>query len=83
MTTIQPQVTRRAAHSIDETCVHTGLGRDTIYGAIRSGQLVARKVGRRTIIIDGDLRRYLNSLPTGLSKPVGGRRKTGKAGKAA
>jgi excisionase family DNA binding protein len=63
MTTIPPQVTGRAAHSIAETCALTGLGRDTIYCAIRAGKLVARKVGRRTLITDSDLRRFLESLP--------------------
>jgi excisionase family DNA binding protein len=53
----------RAALSIAEASVHTGLGRDAIYDAIRSGQLVARKFGRRTLIIDTDLERFLASLP--------------------
>ena len=63
MITIQPQVTGRAAYSIAEVCANTGLGRDTIYGAIRAGRLIARKLGRRTIITDSDLRRFLEGLP--------------------
>jgi excisionase family DNA binding protein len=53
----------RRAHSIAETCALTGLGRDTVYSAIRDGRLVARKLGRRTIIIDDDLRQFLAGLP--------------------
>jgi excisionase family DNA binding protein len=53
----------RAAHSIAETCALTGLGRDTVYRAISTGQLVARKVGRRTVVVDDDLRRFLARLP--------------------
>jgi excisionase family DNA binding protein len=53
----------RAAFSITEVCAQTGLGRDTVYNAIRSGQLTARKIGRRTIVIDKDLHRFLASLP--------------------
>jgi putative membrane protein len=34
--------TGRRAHSIAETCALTGLGRDTVYTAIRDGHLVAR-----------------------------------------
>jgi excisionase family DNA binding protein len=57
----------RAAHSIAETCALTGLGRDSIYSAIRSGKLLARKLGRRTLITDDDLRQFLAGLP-----PAGG-----------
>jgi excisionase family DNA binding protein len=60
---IQPNVTGRAAYSIAEAMMQSGLGRDTIYKAINSGQLSARKVGRRTIVLAGDLQQYLESLP--------------------
>lgn len=63
MTLVQPQVNGRAAYSIAEVCASTGLGRDTVYGAIRAGRLIARKLGRRTIITDNDLRRFLEDLP--------------------
>jgi excisionase family DNA binding protein len=55
--------TGRRAHSIAETCALTGLGRDTVYAAIRDGHLVARKLGRRTLITDDDLRQFLVGLP--------------------
>jgi excisionase family DNA binding protein len=64
METIQPQATGRAAYSIPQICALTGLGRDSIYTAIRNGRLVARKYGKRTLITDGDLLAFLNSLPT-------------------
>lgn len=53
----------RRAYSITETCGLTGLGRDTVYAAIRDGHLVARKLGRRTLITDDDLRVFLAGLP--------------------
>jgi excisionase family DNA binding protein len=53
----------RRAHSIAETCALTGIGRDAVYAAIRDGRLVARKLGRRTVITDDDLRQFLNGLP--------------------
>ena len=53
----------RLAFSINEVCVVTNLGRDTIYRAINRGRLVARKVGKRTIINRRDLERFLRSLP--------------------
>ena len=40
-----------------------GLGRDRIYNAIRDGDLVAKKFGRRTLITADALRRFLDGLP--------------------
>lgn len=51
------------ARSIEDTASRVGCGRTTIYGAIKSGSLTARKIGRRTVILDEDLRRWLSSLP--------------------
>jgi excisionase family DNA binding protein len=53
----------RRAHTIAEVCAITGIGRDAIYAAIRNRLLVARKLGRRTIITDDDLRQFLARLP--------------------
>jgi excisionase family DNA binding protein len=54
---------RKAAHSIPEVCVYTGLGRDSVYAAIRTGKLIARKYGRRTVVLDNDMRAFLEALP--------------------
>lgn len=53
----------RAAYSISEIITLTGLGRDKVYGLIRSGHLTARKAGRRTLVTAADLRSFLESLP--------------------
>jgi excisionase family DNA binding protein len=42
----------------------TGLGRDSVYKAIRARHLPARKLGRRTLILASDLQTFLSSLPT-------------------
>jgi len=55
--------TGRRAHTITQACALTGIGRDTIYALIRSGKLTARKLGRRTLITDDDLRQFLAGLP--------------------
>ena len=63
MSTVQPQVTGRKAHSIEQVREQTGFCRDKIYQLIKDGQLVARKCGKRTIILDADLERFLEALP--------------------
>jgi hypothetical protein len=51
------------AHSIAETCVLARAGRTAVYEAINSGKLVAHKRGARTIILAGDLQRWIEALP--------------------
>jgi|HubBroStandDraft_5_1064220.scaffolds.fasta_scaffold318315_1 hypothetical protein len=53
----------KIAHSIPEAVAVTGVSRSAIYAALKAGELCARKRGRRTIIEDGELRRYIASLP--------------------
>lgn len=52
------------AFRIPEVCKATGLCRTTVYAAIKSGDLPARKYGRCTVILAVDLERFLNELPT-------------------
>jgi excisionase family DNA binding protein len=54
---------RPAAHTISEAAREAKIGRTLLYAFIRSGDLRARKIGRRTIITDDDLRTWLASLP--------------------
>lgn len=51
------------AYSIPEVCELARAGRTALYQAINSGELVAHKRGKRTLIFAGDLQRWLNSLP--------------------
>jgi excisionase family DNA binding protein len=52
----------KLAYSINEIARLSGLGRTSIYKAIAEGTLVARKAGRRTVVLATDLTEWLNSL---------------------
>ncbi len=58
-----PTPPEQLAHTIDEVCKVAKLGRSSIYEEIRSGRLIARKCGRRTIILATDLHTWLDRLP--------------------
>ena len=54
---------RKPAYTVEELLqIHPG-GRTRLYDAIKAGQLVARKIGRQTIILDDEYQAYLQSLP--------------------
>jgi excisionase family DNA binding protein len=57
------------AYSIAEACAVARAGRTAIYEAIRRGELVARKRGRRTLIVAEDLRLWVEGLPAVEPKP--------------
>ena len=42
----------------------SGMSRSALYEALKRGDLIARKAGRRTLISFADLEAYLASLPT-------------------
>jgi excisionase family DNA binding protein len=60
---IQVKDLQREALSISEVCATVGIGRTKVYEAIGNGDLKARKVGNRTLILKDELRQFLESLP--------------------
>ncbi|WP_294442546.1 helix-turn-helix domain-containing protein [uncultured Sphingomonas sp.] len=56
----------KIAFSVPEAMHATGLGRSTLYLAMQTGALEARKLGRRTLIRREALERFVASLPIGL-----------------
>jgi excisionase family DNA binding protein len=58
MTTSEP-----LAVSVSEAVRLTGVGRSSLYEAIRRGDLPIRKAGKRTLVMMEDIRRWLSSLP--------------------
>lgn len=51
------------ALKISEACGASRCGRTTLYEAIKRGDLRALKRGKSTLILENDLRRWLESLP--------------------
>lgn len=57
MTWIPPQ----AAFSINEVIRHSGIKRTRLYKGIKDGRLKIRKCGSRTIVLRGDVARWLDT----------------------
>jgi hypothetical protein len=52
------------AYTIAELDERGPVCKSTLYAEIKAGRLVARKIGRRTIILDSDWRAFLEGAPT-------------------
>ena len=52
-----------AMHPLDRACAISECGRTKLYQLIALGLLDARKLGRRTLVTDESLRRFLAGLP--------------------
>lgn len=51
------------AFSIEDACEYSSLGRTSFYKHLKLGQLPARKVGRRTIVLRDELEQALKAFP--------------------
>ena len=61
----------KLAYSPREAAKAAGHGVTQLYAALASGQLRGKKRGRRTLILNPDLKEYLASLPDYESHAVG------------
>jgi excisionase family DNA binding protein len=59
----KPRPPPKLAYSIKEAASVASVGRTSIYLAIRRGELRSLRKGSRRIILDRDLRRWLEGLP--------------------
>ena len=64
-------------YTVDEGCDIAGIRRTALYKAIGTGELVARKYGRKTLILASDLHRFIEGLPTIVPKPIDQTKKDG------
>ena len=55
--------TARLAYSITRLAKESDISRSMIYEEIAAGRLIARKIGRRTIVRRADALAWLRSLP--------------------
>lgn len=51
------------ALTIPEVVTASRMSRSALYEALKNGTLTAKKAGRRTIVLQSDLDRFLNELP--------------------
>jgi hypothetical protein len=55
--------TARIGSSVDEFAARNGVGKDKVYHEIAAGRLIARKIGKRTIIFADDEAQWRANLP--------------------
>jgi excisionase family DNA binding protein len=51
------------AYKVRQVANRLGIDRVGVYALIRSGRLIARKYGKRTLILESDLEAFIQSLP--------------------
>ncbi|MCH4540675.1 helix-turn-helix domain-containing protein [Ochrobactrum sp. A-1] len=51
------------AYSVTDAASRAGVGRSTLYNAISAGELPARKLGKRTLVLRSDLDNWSKTLP--------------------
>ena len=57
----EPQL--QDSFSVDEFARRNRIGLTTAYAEIRAGRLIARKIGRRTVVLAEDARSWRGNLP--------------------
>jgi excisionase family DNA binding protein len=60
----QPIPIKPISVTVNDAVKASGLSRSTLYKALQSGDLTARKVGKRTLILFASLERFIADQPT-------------------
>ncbi len=58
------------SYTIAALCQASGIGRTKIYDDLKAGRLHAKKHGKRTIVLESEARRWLESLPAQSTRPI-------------
>jgi excisionase family DNA binding protein len=53
----------RPTLSVDEACRLLGIGRSTFYKAVTAGDVKVRKYGKRTLVTQDELKRFVDNMP--------------------
>ena len=66
---VSPDRSEARAYSITVACEKLGgISRSTMYRKLEVGEISARKLGSRTVIMAAEINRYLDSLPPLVSR---------------
>lgn len=60
------------AMSVEEFCRWACIGRTKVYAEAKSGRLILRKIGTKTVILRSDAEGWLRSLPTASATEIRG-----------
>ncbi len=55
-------MSQKLLHSINEAAQLLGIGRSSLYVLIAAGEVGTVKIGRRSLIADEELRRFIHAL---------------------
>jgi hypothetical protein len=58
------QLSRKFALSVSEVVRASGVGRTLVFAEIKAGRLLARKCGRRTLVLIDDFQDWLQAMPS-------------------
>jgi excisionase family DNA binding protein len=58
-------LSERPTLTVNEFCEMVGIGRSTFYKAVGVGDLKVRKYGKRTFVTKEELKRFVESMPSG------------------
>ena len=61
----------KVAYSVGEACDLLSIGRSSLYAAVKRGELKRVKVGRKTLLLAGDLAAFLMRLDASVEPTVG------------
>ena len=49
--------------SVQDACKFAGVGKTTLFGMLKRGEIEGRKAGARTLVVTESLRRWADGLP--------------------